>query len=82
MNKTSKQNKARGMETKNKLTVTRGEGREDERGEEREGSSQRTCMNDPWMRTTGWGLTVGVGGGWDKEQWGKIGTTVIEQKKF
>ena len=40
MNKTSKQNKARGMETKNTLTVTRGEGREDERGEEREGSSQ------------------------------------------
>ena len=30
---------------------------------EGEGSSQRTCMNDPWTWTTVWGLTVGLGGG-------------------
>ena len=30
---------------------------------EGEGSSQRTCMNDPWAWTMVWGLTVGAGGG-------------------
>ena len=44
-----------------------------------EGTSQRTCMNDIWTRTTVWGLTVGVGRGWAEGDKGdKIGTTVIE----
>ena len=30
---------------------------------EGEGIRQRTCMSDPWTWTTGWELTVGVGGG-------------------
>ena len=38
-------------------------------GKEGEGVSQRTCMNDPWAWTTGWGLTVGAGRG---EQRGKF----------
>ena len=38
-------------------------------------------MNDPQTWTIGWGLTVGMGGGQGRgEQWGKIGTTVIEQQ--
>ena len=46
---------------------------------EGEGVSQRTCMNDPWMWTTVWGLNVGVGVGWDEEgKRGKTRTTVIE----
>ena len=32
---------------------------------EGEGSSQRTCMNDPWTWTKGWGWTVGAGSGWE-----------------
>ena len=40
-------------------------------------------MNDPWTWTTGWGLTVGVGGGMGGgEQRGKTGTTVIEQQNI
>ena len=36
-------------------------------------------MNDPWTWTTGWGMTVGTGGGWGEEgKGGKIGTTVTE----
>ena len=30
---------------------------------EGEGTSQRTCKNDPWPWTTVWWLTVGVAGG-------------------
>ena len=38
-------------------------------------------MNDPWTWTTGWGLTVGVGGGLGGgEQRGKNGTNVVEQQ--
>ena len=37
----------------------RGEG--DNEGEK--GKDQRTCINDPQTRTTGWGLTVVVGAG-------------------
>ena len=63
------------METKNRLTVNTGEGGKDGK----KGSSQGTCVNDPWERTTGWGLTVGARGGMGRgEQRGKIGTTVIE----
>ena len=32
---------------------------------------KRTCMNDPWTRTTGWGLTVKVEGGTGGGQRGK-----------
>ena len=40
-------------------------------------------MNDPRTRTTGWGLTVGVGLGWAEEgKGGKIGTTEIESTKI
>ena len=44
---TNKQTIARDIETGNKLTVTQGEeeGRNKEGGE---GSSQGTCMNEPW----------------------------------
>ena len=59
MIKTNKQNRTRGAETRNRLTVTREESEEWKR---REGTSQGTCMNDPWTWTTGCGLTVGVGG--------------------
>ena len=41
------------MEIKNKLTVTRGEGGGDQQGKEGEGSSQETCIKDPWTKTTG-----------------------------
>ena len=34
---------------------------------EGEGTSQRTCMNDPWTWTTEWGLTVEWKVGWVKE---------------
>ena len=30
---------------------------------EGEGTSQGICMNDSWTWKTGWGLTVGAGGG-------------------
>ena len=37
-------------------------------------------MNDPQTWTTGWGLTVGSGGGRRRgEKQGKVGKTVIEQ---
>ena len=53
---------------------------EGEPGSEGEGSSQGTCIKDPWTWTAGWGLTEG--GGRDSiEQRGKIGTTVIEQQQ-
>ena len=48
------------MDTGNRLTVTREESEEWKR---REGTSQGTCMNDPWTWTTGCGLTVGGGSG-------------------
>ena len=53
------------MEIKNKRTVTRGEGVI--MGKEREGTSQGTCMKDPWPWTIGWGLTVGAGVGQGKQ---------------
>ena len=44
-----------------------------------EGTSQRTCMNDPWTQTTESGLNVesrgGLGG---REQKGKNRETAIE----
>ena len=45
---------------------------------EREGTRQRTCMNDPWTWTTMWELTVGAGSGMGGGgQRGEIGITVI-----
>ena len=56
----------------------RGEGR-GRMGKEGEGISQRTCMNDPWTWTIGWGWTMGLRVGWPEEgKGGEIGTTVIE----
>ena len=64
------------METKNRLTVNTGEGGKDGK----KGSSQGTCVNDPWERTTGWGLTVGAGVGLGGgEQGEKIEITVNKQ---
>ena len=51
------------IEPETKLTVTRGEGKEGKQEKEGEGSSQGTCMKDPWTWTTGWGLIVGAGMG-------------------
>ena len=49
MNKANKeQNRTRDMETRSRLTVIRGEGEGGERGKEGGGSSQGTCINDPW----------------------------------
>ena len=46
---------------------------------EGEGTSQSTCMSDPWTWTTVWGWTVGTGVCWMGEgKGGKVGTTVIE----
>ena len=46
------------METENGLIAARGKKGEGvvEKGE---GTSQQTCMNDPWPWTTVWELTVG-----------------------
>ena len=77
MNKTNKgarQNQRHGIKEQTDNDQWGGGGGEG--GKEGEGSSQGTCINDPWKWTTGWGFT-GEGMG----QWrvmGKIGTTVIE----
>ena len=67
------------METRNRLTVTRGEGGGEQGWEEGGGTRQGACMSDPWTWTTGWGMTVGAGGRLGRGgQRGKIGTTVTE----
>ena len=53
------------MEPWNRLEVTR-EGVGRTTVERREGTSQRTYMNDPWTWTMVWGLTVEAGGGMDR----------------
>ena len=55
------------METWNRLTAARGEGRRRQWWKEEEGISQRTCMNYPWTWTTMWGLTVEWDMGWVEE---------------
>ena len=61
------------METENRLTAARGNGGVEEWWKEGEGTSQRTCMNDPQTWTTVWGLTVGAAGGLGGGGlWGKI----------
>ena len=47
---TSKQNRTRDIEIKNKLTVTRREGREKRRGKRKGKSHQGTCIKDPWTK--------------------------------
>ena len=67
------------METQNRLPAAIGGMGGGYWWKEGEGTSQRTCMNDPWTWTIVWGLTAGVGLGWAEEgKSGKIGTTVIE----
>ena len=59
--------------------MTGGEGRRGNGWKEGGGTRQGTCMNDPGTWTTGWGMTVGVGGGLGGVgQRGKIGTSVTE----
>ena len=55
------------MEKEQTDSNQKGERGESQGCEEGEGTSQGTCINDPWMCTTGWGLTVGVGVGWVEE---------------
>ena len=52
---------------------------EGDSGGKKEGTSQRTCMNDPWTWTTGWGLTVGAGRGGQREKnWDKYNRITIK----
>ena len=53
MNKTNEQNRTRGVETRNRLTETRGEEGGGEGEKEGERTSQGTCMNDPQTWTRG-----------------------------
>ena len=51
-------------------------------GERRGRVKPRSMYKGPWTSTMGWGMSLGVGVGWDRgEQWGgKMGTTVTEQQ--
>ena len=51
------------MKTWSRLTAAGGEERGGQWWTEGEGTSQTTCVNDPWTWTTVWGLTVGLEGG-------------------
>ena len=65
-------------------------GRRREQWKEGEGTSQRTCMNDPWTWTMVWGLTVGTrgrldgrgqrGGNWDNYNRITIKKNMMEPK--
>ena len=70
------------MEIKNKLTVTRGEVVRGQWEKEGKGSSQGTCIMDPWTRTT-WqgGLNVEGLGSAVKSNGRKMGTTIKKFKK-
>lgn len=57
-------NKTRDQETRNRLTVTQGNGGGEQWG--KKGRDQRTCSNDPRTWTTGGRLTVGTGVGWGR----------------
>ena len=79
MNKINEQNRTRGIESGNRLTVVREEEGDGDCLKEGGGISQRTCTKDPWTWTTVWGFIMGLGGGLGRErQKGKIGATVIE----
>ena len=69
---TGKQNRTRDLEIKNKLTVTRGVGKGDNR--ERRG---RVKSKGPMGMDNG--VEIVGAGGCKGEQWGRSGTTVIEQ---
>ena len=72
------------METWNRLTDPRGRGRGIMVGR-RGRTSYRTSVSDPRTRTTGWQLTVGVGGGFDEwrrangENWDKCNRITIKK---
>ena len=71
------------METRNRLTGTRVKGGRGEGEKTGEGASQGTGTKDPWIWTTGWGLTAGGSRGRRRsmgEQQGKTGTTVIKEQ--
>ena len=75
MEQRNEQNRTRGMETWNRLTVTRGQVSAGQWWKEREGTSQRTCMNNKHMD-----VVNGVGIDWGSWGWagqrrakGKIG---------
>ena len=58
----------------NRLTANRGEVAGGQGRKEEKGSSQGTCIKDPWSWTIGGGLTVVTkrGCGWGRaEQWGE-----------
>ena len=55
---TNEQHRTRDMETRSRLTATRGEVGGGSEKKEGEGSSRGTGINAPWTWTTGWGLTV------------------------
>ena len=66
------------METWNQPDSYRGGGSR-EWWKEGEGTSQRTCMNDPWTWKTVWELPVEWEVGWVEEsKGGKFGTAVIK----
>ena len=60
---TSKQNRTRDMEIKNKLTATRGMGERDNGGKKGKGH-QGTCIKDTWRKPMGVGSRVGGRDGW------------------
>ena len=70
------QNITRGIEIKNKLTVTRGRGGN---GGKKGKGHQGTCIKDPWTKPKGEGLRVG-GGGRAGSGGGKMETTVLQQQ--
>ena len=68
------------LEIKHKLTWTRGEGRRGGMGERRGRVRSRNMYKGPMDKDDrgGRGLNAGVGGQGRGEQWGKMGTIVIE----
>ena len=74
-------NRTRGMETRNRLTSTRGEWGGDNGVKEVEGSSQGRGIKDKWTKTAGVGLKVGGQGGYGRGKlWEEMRTTVTEQE--
>ena len=61
------------METKNKLTVTRGEG--DNGGKKGKGHPG-TRIKGPWTKTTGWGEGIECG------RWGWVGQERVMGRKW
>ena len=59
---------SRGIEIKNKLTVTRGK-RGGDNGRKKGKGHQETCIKDTWTNQRGVGLRVGGWGGWGRGKW-------------